>query len=427
MSEICFEAPEINTAMGIEIDARVSVVTMAKLIDVSVTAGCKCPDGVSSDSSLVRPQRLKSTEITTDPSRSTYSHESKASDRFPSSKSYGSSDTNTGSSKSYGIDMSKYSSTPSTTTTTPTVEKSVEKPVTTSSSKTYAAPEPEKPAEEKKVADWVSDFFSKPAETKPAAEPTPVVEPTPVKEPEPVKVETTTDDSGNSINSVKPHGIDMNQYFTEKPRKFLEPQPSRQTEPVEEVYYGETAPNSSKITYIKADPTLESVLGRPSEFSFLQRTRSRRGSSDSRFSDIDSLADASKYNDGSVMSSYQDHSPILTHEENLFISGTLTSGWKQENIMGRFTLSHEDQYGRPVYVRTEETNSGKKVYLYHIHNTKKWRIGPDQTSSTCWLFITSKVARPDLIDQDARAKRRNWYEHSGGKWIAIKDMKVSTA
>merc|ERR1712048_184333 len=354
MSEICFEAPEINTAMGIEIDARVSVVTMAKLIDVSVTAGCKCPDGVSSDSSLVRPQRLKSTEITTDPSRSTYSHESKASDRFPSSKSYGSSDTNTGSSKSYGIDMSKYSSTPSTTTTTPTVEKSVEKPVTTSSSKTYAAPEPEKPAEEKKVADWVSDFFSKPAETKPAAESTPVVEPTPVKEPEPVKVETTTDDSGN-------------------------------------------------------------------------RTRSRRGSSDSRFSDIDSLADASKYNDGSVMSSYQDHSPILTHEENLFISGTLTSGWKQENIMGRFTLSHEDQYGRPVYVRTEETNSGKKVYLYHIHNTKKWRIGPDQTSSTCWLFITSKVARPDLIDQDARAKRRNWYEHSGGKWIAIKDMKVSTA
>merc|ERR1712048_94000 len=384
MSEICFEAPEINTAMGIEIDARVSVVTMAKLIDVSVTAGCKCPDGVSSDSSLVRPQRLKSTEITTDPSRSTYSHESKASDRFPSSKSYGSSDTNT-------------------------------------------APEPEKPAEKKKVADWVSDFFSKPAETKPAAESTPVVEPTPVKEPEPVKVETTTDDSGNSINSVKPHGIDMNQYFTEKPRKFLEPQPSRQTEPVEEVYYGETAPNSSKITYIKADPTLESVLGRPSEFSFLQRTRSRRGSSDSRFSDIDSLADASKYNDGSVMSSYQDHSPILTHEENLFISGTLTSGWKQENIMGRFTLSHEDQYGRPVYVRTEETNSGKKVYLYHIHNTKKWRIGPDQTSSTCWLFITSKVARPDLIDQDARAKRRNWYEHSGGKWIAIKDMKVSTA
>jgi len=379
-----------------------------------VTAGCKCPDGVSSDSIFNKTPK-KTREITADPSRSTYSHESKASDRFPSSKSYGSSDN--GSSKSYsGIDMSKYSSTPS-----------VEKSKTVEASKPVE--ETPKPVEEKaKVADWVSDFFSKPAETKPV-EKEPEIEPEPVRVqsvPEPVKTETTTTDD-NSKNSVKPHGIDMNQYFTQKPKKVEEPKPPQETEPIEEVYYAETAPNSSKLTYIKADPTLESVLGRPSEFSFLQRTRSRRASTDSRFSDIDSLADASKFTDGSVMSSYQDHSPILTHEENLFISGTLTSGWKQENIMGRFTLSHEDQYGRPVYVRTEETNSGKKVYLYHIHNTKKWRIGPDQTSSTCWLFITSKVARPDLIDQDARAKRRNWYEHSGGKWIAIKDMKVSSA
>merc|ERR1711879_466807 len=34
--EICFEAPEINMASDIVLDARVSVVTVAKLVDVSV-------------------------------------------------------------------------------------------------------------------------------------------------------------------------------------------------------------------------------------------------------------------------------------------------------------------------------------------------------------------------------------------------------
>merc|ERR1712136_505180 len=37
--EICFEAPEINMASDIVLDARVSVVTVAKLVDVSVKGG----------------------------------------------------------------------------------------------------------------------------------------------------------------------------------------------------------------------------------------------------------------------------------------------------------------------------------------------------------------------------------------------------
>merc|ERR1712226_1687249 len=42
--EICFEAPEINMASDIVLDARVSIVTVAKLVDVSVKGRCKCPD-----------------------------------------------------------------------------------------------------------------------------------------------------------------------------------------------------------------------------------------------------------------------------------------------------------------------------------------------------------------------------------------------
>ena len=43
------------------------------------------------------------------------------------------------------------------------------------------------------------------------------------------------------------------------------------------------------------------------------------------------------------------------------------------------------------------------------------------------LIRIISVPRPDTIDQDAKTKRRNWYEHSAGKWIAVKDMKVETA
>jgi hypothetical protein len=42
-NEICFDAPEINMASDIVLDARVSIVTVAKLVDVKVTGNCKCP------------------------------------------------------------------------------------------------------------------------------------------------------------------------------------------------------------------------------------------------------------------------------------------------------------------------------------------------------------------------------------------------
>jgi len=41
--EICFEAPEINMASDIVLDARVSIVTVTKLVDVRVSGACKCP------------------------------------------------------------------------------------------------------------------------------------------------------------------------------------------------------------------------------------------------------------------------------------------------------------------------------------------------------------------------------------------------
>ena len=53
----------------------------------------------------------------------------------------------------------------------------------------------------------------------------------------------------------------------------------------------------------------------------------------------------------------------------------------------------EDSVGRPIYKRKEPTSQGKQVYLYHIHQTKKWRIGPAHEGAeahNCWLFITSK-------------------------------------
>jgi len=40
--EICFEAPEINMASDIVLDAKVSIVTVSKLVDVAVTGNCKC-------------------------------------------------------------------------------------------------------------------------------------------------------------------------------------------------------------------------------------------------------------------------------------------------------------------------------------------------------------------------------------------------
>ena len=56
-------------------------------------------------------------------------------------------------------------------------------------------------------------------------------------------------------------------------------------------------------------------------------------------------------------------------------------------------LMKEDSVGRPIYKRKQPTSQGKQVYLYHIHQTKKWRIGPAHEGAeahNCWLFITSK-------------------------------------
>ena len=35
------------------------------------------------------------------------------------------------------------------------------------------------------------------------------------------------------------------------------------------------------------------------------------------------------------------------------------------------------------------------------------------------------MPRPELIDKDASAKNRSWYEHSGGEWLPVKDMKIA--
>merc|ERR1739838_837484 len=53
-SEICFEAPEISMSTDITLDAVVSVVTVTKLTNVSVSGNCYCPgkDGSGASSLL---------------------------------------------------------------------------------------------------------------------------------------------------------------------------------------------------------------------------------------------------------------------------------------------------------------------------------------------------------------------------------------
>lgn len=272
VAEICFEAPEITTNMGIMIDARVSIVTVSKLIDVSVTAGCKCPDGSS------------------------------------------------------GI-------------TIPTF---------------------------------------------------------------PRKIVAKAESESESEDEIE---IEMNVVADD---------------------------NMVHATVVTSDSESEKEIaaGKPqAQSTIISKKDSSSSSSSSSESDItDSVADAKTLTDASSISevSMSDQT-ILPQPKSVNISGTLQSPWKQENVLGKFTLSHEDQYGRPVYVRDQVTSSSKKVYLYHIHESKKWRVGPSETGTTCWLFVTSKVPRPELIDEDVTSKRRTWHEHSSGKWIPIKDMKVTKA
>lgn len=115
--------------------------------------------------------------------------------------------------------------------------------------------------------------------------------------------------------------------------------------------------------------------------------------------------------------------PITT----VFINGTLKSAWKQESVLGKFIEDIED--GRTVWKKTEQTASGKSVYLYQLgaNSTidKKWRIGPNINSPNCWLYITSKVHHPCLIMADQKRTNRGWNEHSGGEWSDIEELVIT--
>ena len=85
------------------------------------------------------------------------------------------------------------------------------------------------------------------------------------------------------------------------------------------------------------------------------------------------------------------HNPDLSRE----ILDTITFFYSQLRplTLKMIQLMKEDSVGRPIYKRKEPTSQGKQVYLYHIHQTKKWRIGPSHEGAeahNCWLFITSK-------------------------------------
>jgi len=119
---------------------------------------------------------------------------------------------------------------------------------------------------------------------------------------------------------------------------------------------------------------------------------------------------------------------VLKYPRNIGVAGQLTSEWKNLNVLGDFELMKEDSVGRPIYKRKSPTSQGKQVYLYHIHQTKKWRIGPAHEGAeahNCWLFITSKVPEPLLIQKDQERTKRTWHEHSAGKWIPVKDLKIT--
>lgn len=330
--EICFEAPEINTALSINIDANVSVVTVAKLVDISVKGGCVCPDG-SSGISVPKRSFSPVRKAVRDPSPP---RRQKSPERKSEPKSDGGSNFRSGGFS--GIDMSKYAS-------TPTIET---EPV-----KVARVPTPE-----------------------PIRVPTP--EPVRVPTPEPIRVPTP------------------------EPVRIPTPEPVRVPTP-EPIKRSKTPPSPKQISkadsaiYSGNDRTLSDSLSKAKSFN-----RSISGISDASFSE-----------------------PLLTHAKELNLEGTLNSKWKQENILGKFVFSHEDRYGRPIYMRKDLTSSKKSVYLYHLHESKKWRVGPDDKNTTCWLFITSKVPRPELIDKDASAKNRSWYEHSGGEWLPVKDMKIA--
>lgn len=270
--EICFEAPEINMASDIVLDARVSVVTVAKLVDVGVTGNCVCPSGSSGNFESIEKSRNVNTVFERAPARA-------------APRSVTSSDD--------------------------------------------AAP----------------------------------------------KVMTSF--SGNRI----------------------EPEPSLKV-------------NEPTSTSEKDDDSIEQPLS-----SSLRPPSSvaKPSVTESEFTDATITAD-------------EFSEEVLKYPRNIGVSGQLTSEWKNQNILGDFELMKEDSVGRPIYKRKTPTSQGKQVYLYHIHQTKKWRIGPAHEGAeahNCWLFITSKVPEPLLIQKDQERTKRTWHEHSSGKWIPVKDLKIT--
>lgn len=291
MAEICFEAPEINMASDIVIDARVSIVTVSKLVDVRVTGSCKCPDGSS------------------------------------------------------GLGIKSFASKP-----------------TVSSGSTK------------------KDFFGSFGSSS-----------------KPTNSGSSGTASNTSYSSSKPSG-----------QSFAKTEPAKVT-PI--VATPERRPSSPEI-----------VMEIMDDAAIVQSAAPQDSEAEDSFSE--SFANPDKFD--ASMSSAADVSPILASDRQRLvkITGKLTSEWKNKNILGEFQFDREDKFGRPIYKRTQLTNTGKTVYLYHIHQSKKWRVGPESTSSTCWLFVTSKVNKPQLINQDVDVKGRHWYEHSGGNWLPVKDMRV---
>merc|ERR1712176_1592407 len=68
---------------------------------------------------------------------------------------------------------------------------------------------------------------------------------------------------------------------------------------------------------------------------------------------------------------------LLEYSTDISVAGEFTSNWKTLNVPGEYELLKEDEKGRPIYKRKQPTSDGGAVYLYHIHHSKKWTVGPN--------------------------------------------------
>merc|ERR1712193_209716 len=144
----------------------------------------------------------------------------------------------------------------------------------------------------------------------------------------------------------------------------------------------------------------------------------------------DSVATLNTADDTTASISNNTVDSLLEYADSIKVTGTFTSAWKTDNVPGEYELFKEDPMGRPIYKRKELTSDGGEVYLYHIHQSKKWRVGPTcegREAYNCWLYITSKVDQPLLIAKDQQRTRRNWkeYDTASNKWMEVKNMKIS--